>query len=75
MCKDLASILVFDWKKSYESIIKPTTSWHFQFMKIKRFLLQERKQKTLNKILVQGEETHRNEIRQKKTQKTIKKSP
>lgn len=54
MCKDLASILVFDWKKSYESIIKPTTSWHFQFMKIKRFLLQERKQKTLNKNFSTG---------------------
>ncbi|XP_026724798.1 uncharacterized protein LOC113491826 [Trichoplusia ni] len=64
MCKDLASIPVFDWKKSYESIIKPTTSWHFQFMKTKRFFIT--RTKTEN-ILVQGEETYRNEIRQKKT--------
>lgn len=63
-CKDLQSIPVLDWKESYGTIIKPTTAWHFQFMKSKRFFIT--RTKTEN-ILVQGEETYRNETHEKKT--------
>ncbi|GBP93901.1 hypothetical protein EVAR_90901_1 [Eumeta japonica] len=34
---DLSKIALYDWKKGYENIIKPTTSWNFPFMKTKRF--------------------------------------
>ncbi|KAL0868250.1 hypothetical protein ABMA27_007781 [Loxostege sticticalis] len=63
-CIDLTTIPVYDWKDAYEPIIKPTTSWHFPFMRSKRFFLT--RTKTEN-ILVQGEETYRNEVNQKRT--------
>ncbi|CAF4891377.1 unnamed protein product [Pieris macdunnoughi] len=34
-CTDQESIPVYDWKTSYQNIIKPTTRWHFAFMKCK----------------------------------------
>ncbi|KAL0879787.1 hypothetical protein ABMA27_003498 [Loxostege sticticalis] len=63
-CIDLTTIPIYDWKDAYEPIIKPTTSWHFPFMRSKRFFLT--RTKTEN-ILVQGEETYRNEVNQKRT--------
>lgn len=60
---DLSCIPVLDWKKSYETIIKPTTAWHFPFMKSKRFFLT--RTKTEN-ILVQGEVAYKSEINSKK---------
>lgn len=33
----LDTIAVRDWKSAYAPIIKPTTSWHVQFQKWKRF--------------------------------------
>ncbi|CAG5008191.1 unnamed protein product [Parnassius apollo] len=62
-CINLATIPVYDWKAAYDPVIKPTSSWHFPFMRSKRFFLT--RTKTEN-ILVQGEETYRNEINKKK---------
>lgn len=42
-CASLASIPVYDWKKGYDTIIKPTTSWHFPFMKSKRYFFDQDK--------------------------------
>lgn len=62
-CVDLASIPVYDWKTAYASIIKPTTSWHFPFMKSKRFFIT----RTITEnVLVQGEEAYRMERNTKK---------
>lgn len=62
-CVDLASIPVYDWKTAYATIIKPTSSWHFAFMKAKRFFIT--RTKTEN-VLVQGEEAYRMETNLKK---------
>ncbi|KAH9632260.1 hypothetical protein HF086_002895 [Spodoptera exigua] len=51
-CIDLKTIPVYDWNAAYEPVIKPTSSWHFPFMRSKRFFLT--RTKTEN-ILVQGE--------------------
>ncbi|CAK1589044.1 unnamed protein product [Parnassius mnemosyne] len=59
---ELSSIPVYDWKTSYEPIIKPTTSWNFPFMKSKRFFLS--RTKTEN-IFVQGEMHYKSEINKK----------
>ncbi|CAF4757720.1 unnamed protein product [Pieris macdunnoughi] len=63
-CTDLASIPVYDWKTSYQNIIKPTTSWHFAFMKCKRIFIT--RTKTEN-VLVQGEVNYRAENNTKMT--------
>ncbi|GBP91130.1 hypothetical protein EVAR_24082_1 [Eumeta japonica] len=59
---DLSKIALYDWKKGYENIIKPTTSWNFPFMKTKHFFLT--RTKTEN-ILVQGEIHYKSEINTK----------
>ncbi|CAG4986066.1 unnamed protein product [Colias eurytheme] len=60
-CKvtNLTNIPVYDWKESYEKIVKPTTSWHFPFQKTKRLLLTRNKK--LDNIILQGEMTYRKE--------------
>lgn len=58
----LSSIAVYDWKRSYESIIKPTTSWNFPFMKSKRIFLTRTK---TDNIFVQGEVNYRSELNKK----------
>lgn len=63
-CTDLASIPVYDWKSSYQNIIKPTTSWHFAFMKCKRVFIT--RTKTEN-VFVQGEVNYRAENNTKMT--------
>ncbi|VVC98021.1 unnamed protein product [Leptidea sinapis] len=63
-CTDLASIPVYDWKTSYQNIIKLTTSWHFAFMKYKRIFIT--RTKTEN-VLVQGEVNYRAENNTKMT--------
>ncbi|GBP44071.1 hypothetical protein EVAR_85225_1 [Eumeta japonica] len=60
----LDTIAVQDWKSAYAPIIKPTTSWHLQFQKCKRFFLTRSK---TNNLLVQGEQSYRNDIKVKKT--------
>ncbi|GBP46592.1 hypothetical protein EVAR_95054_1 [Eumeta japonica] len=59
---DLSKIALYDWKKGYENIIKPTTSWNFPFMKTKRFFLTRTKSEN---ILVQGEIHYKSEINTK----------
>lgn len=60
--KALSEVTVFNWKKSYENIIKPTTSWNFPFMKAKRFFLT--RTKTEN-VFVQGETHYKTELNKK----------
>lgn len=60
---DLSKIPVYNWKNSYEAIIKPTTAWHFPFMKSKRFFLTRSK---IDNILVQGEINYKSELNHKK---------
>lgn len=60
---DLSTIPIYDWKKSYGTIIKPTSSWHFPFMKTKRFFLTRSKS---DNVLVQGEINYRSELNEKK---------
>ncbi|VVC88436.1 unnamed protein product [Leptidea sinapis] len=63
-CTDLASIPVYDWKTSYQNIIKPATSWHFAFMKCKRIFITWTKTEN---VLVQGEVNYRAENNTKMT--------
>lgn len=62
-CTNLASVPVYDWKKGYDTIIKPTNSWHFPFMKSKRFFLTRT---MTDNVLVQGEVNYNSEINEKK---------
>lgn len=65
----LDAITVRDWKSAYAPIIKPTTSWHVQFQKCKRFFLTRSK---TNNLLLQGELSYKIDINVKKaiTKKT-----
>ncbi|CAG5001803.1 unnamed protein product [Parnassius apollo] len=56
-------VAVEDWKSAYAPIIKPTTSWHIQFQKCKRFFLTCSK---TNYVLRQGEQSYKIEINVKK---------
>ncbi|KAH9632998.1 hypothetical protein HF086_000358 [Spodoptera exigua] len=64
-CKLIAldTIAERDWKLAYTPVIKPTTSWHVQFQKCKRFFLTHTK---TNNLLLQGEQSYKIDINVKK---------
>lgn len=55
---------VYDWKSAAEDVLKPPSSWHFQFQKSKRMILTRSKN---GNVVVQGEPHFRIEVGEPKS--------